>query len=42
MIIKLEKYVLHYENRIKKLQKQGFHIVGIEEDSIVLSNGKYP
>lgn len=42
MIIKLEKYVLQYENRIKKLQKQGFHIVAVEEDSIVLSNGKYP
>ena len=36
MILKLEKYVMNFGERLAKLKQQGFTIVGIEEDSIVL------
>lgn len=36
MIIKLEKHIMQFGERLQKLKRQGFTIVGIEEDSIVL------
>lgn len=36
MILKLEKNVMNFGERLQKLKRQGFTIVGIEEDSIVL------
>ena len=36
MIIKLEKQIMEYSSRVEKLLKQGFSIIGLEEDSIVL------
>ena len=33
---------MDYNNKIEKLKLQGFRIVGVEENTLVLSNDKYP